>query len=187
LRISRQDGGGRLYYRAVLNVSQPVIEVEPLQRGLAVSRSYYDPLEDCDQSHCTPVTTAIAGDLVTARVSLTLPYDMYYLTIEDYLPAGAEVLDISLKSSQQGAEPVFDPWDPFKDGWGWWYFNRPQIYQDHIVWLADFLPAGSYEFTYTLVTLQPGEFQVIPVHAYQMYFPEVQGHGAGTIFSVTEE
>ena len=127
LRISRQDGGGRLYYRAVLNVSQPVIEVEPLQRGLAVSRSYYDPLEECDQSHCTPVTTAIAGDLVTARVSLTLPYDMYYLTIEDYLPAGAEVLDTSLKSSQQGAEPVFDPWDPFKDGWGWWYFSQPQM------------------------------------------------------------
>ncbi|MFH2133267.1 MAG: hypothetical protein ABIK68_23040, partial [bacterium] len=187
LRIQRQPGTGRLYYKAVLNVSQPVEEVGLVEHGLAVSRAYYDLQRNCGVEQCTPLTTAKAGDLVSVRVTLTLPHDMYYLLVEDFLPAGAEVLDTSLKTSQQGAEPTYDPWQPFKDGWGWWYFNQPKIYEDHVVWMADFLPAGTYEFTYTIVMQQPGDFQVIPVHAWQQYFPEVYGNGSGMVFEITTE
>jgi uncharacterized protein YfaS (alpha-2-macroglobulin family) len=111
---------------------------------------------------------------------------MYYLVIEDYLPAGAEVLDTSLKTSQQGAEPQYDPAQPFDEGWGWWYFDEPQIYDDHVAWAANSLPPGTYELTYQLVILQPGEYRVLPARAWQFYFPEVQGTSAGEIFEIKE-
>jgi uncharacterized protein YfaS (alpha-2-macroglobulin family) len=139
-----------------------------------------------------------AGGQVQVRLTLTAPNDMYYLMVEDYVPAGAEILDTSLKTSQQGGcdtcidvipeeqpqEPLFNPRDPFAEGWGWWFFNDPQVYGDHIAWSADFLPAGSYELTYTLVIQQPGEYRVLPARGWEFYFPEVQGNSAGEVFAI---
>ena len=106
--------------------------------------------------------------------------------VEDYLPAGAEVLDTSLKTSQQGALPVYDPSQPYNEGWGWWYFGQSQVYDDHIAWAADSLPPGTYELTYQLVILQAGEYRVLPTRAWEFYFPEVQGNSAGEIFKIGE-
>jgi uncharacterized protein YfaS (alpha-2-macroglobulin family) len=70
---------------------------------------------------------------------------------------------------------------------GWWYFQGPRIYDDHVAWAADFLPAGTYELTYTLVLLQPGEYRVVPARAWEFYFPDVQGNSAGAVFEITPE
>jgi uncharacterized protein YfaS (alpha-2-macroglobulin family) len=114
-----------------------VEEVEPLERGIGITRAYYPSGEACPEGECQPVQDARAGDLVTVRLTLTLPETAYYLMVEDYLPAGAEILDTSLKTSQQGAVPQYDPARPLDEGWGWWYFNRPQIYDDRIAWATD--------------------------------------------------
>jgi uncharacterized protein YfaS (alpha-2-macroglobulin family) len=188
LLIGRTAGAGRLYYTAGLEVSQPVGSVTPLSQGITISRSYYPP--DCPQDDCAPLQSAQTGQKVVARLALTLPQDAYHLVVEDYLPAGAEVLDTSLKTSQLGGEnapntqAVYDPHRPFQAGWGWWYFHIPQIFDDHIAWAADYLPAGSYELTYTLTALQSGEFGVLPARAWQVYFPEVQGNSAGALFVI---
>ncbi len=58
------------------------------------------------------------------------------------------------------------------------------MYDDHITWSAEYLPAGTYELTYTLVVIQPGQFQVIPAQAHQVYFPEVRGVSQGDVFEV---
>jgi uncharacterized protein YfaS (alpha-2-macroglobulin family) len=188
LKFLRDPGTGRLYYRATLQVNQPVEDVTPLNRGLSVSRAYYPADVDCAEEECESVKGAAAGDLVKVRVTLTLPNSAYYLAVEDYIPAGTELLDTSLKTTQLGDTPdkeLFDARNPFKSGWGWWYFGQPQIYDDHIGWMAEFLPAGTYDLTYTLVVLQPGSFGVLPAQAWQFYFPEVQGNSAGTVFEIT--
>lgn len=189
LRFQREGGSGVLYYKAALDVSQPVEMLAPLDHGISISRAFYDHGVDCKEVECQPLTSAKSGELVSARVTLTLPHDMYYVVVEDFLPAGAEVLNTSLKTSQQGVEPgpSFSAPHPFRDGWGWWYFNQPLIYEDHVTWMADFLPAGTYEIVYTLVLMQPGEYQVIPAHAWQQYFPEVFGNGEGMVFAITTE
>jgi len=191
LSIAREDGSGRLYYSAELFVSRPVEDLPALSQGISVSRLYYPVGEACGRE-CAPIQEVQAGDLVEVRISLTLPQDVYYLVLEDYIPAGAEILNASLKTSQLGAlepspgelRPLYDPRDPFADGWGWWLFQDPQVYDDHIAWGVDYLPAGSYELTYTLVTLQAGDFRVLPAQAHQLYFPEVQGRSEGTLFTI---
>jgi hypothetical protein len=159
-----------------------VEDIQPLDQGVAVSRAYYAN-EPCPSTGCVPISSAQAGDLVRVRLSLTVPETAYYLLVEDYIPAGSEVLDTRLLTSQQEI-PDYDPRRPFEDGWGWWLFSNPQVFDDRIAWAVDSLPAGTYELTYTLVILQPGEYQVLPARARQFYFPEVQGTSAGAVFEI---
>lgn len=187
LTISREPGTGRLYYRAALSVVQPAEGVEAINRGIDISRLYYPAGLDCAQEECSPVNAARVGDLVTVRVTINLLHALHYVQVEDYIPAGTEVLDLSLKTSQLGEAEQgqrFDPGNLLAQGWGWWHFSAPQVYDDHVSWLAEYLPAGTYELTYTLVVLQPGRFQVIPAQARQVYFPEVQGVSVGTVFEI---
>jgi alpha-2-macroglobulin len=188
LTIHRSEGNGSLYYRAALQVFQPVELVQPLEKGMRIERNFY--LGSCT-SLCQPIHSIqlAEGSRLTVKLTLTLPTDVYYLNVADYLPAGTEVLDTSLKTSQQGEGSgtdvtVYDPADPFANGWGWWYFQGPLIYDDHVTWTADYLSAGTYVLSYTLIPMQAGEFRVIPARAWLTFFPEVQGITAGEIFEI---
>jgi uncharacterized protein YfaS (alpha-2-macroglobulin family) len=183
LLITRGDGVGRLYYNTHLNIYLPVEEAAPLERGITISRKYYPAGVDCQEEDCSAVERAGNGELVTVRLTLTIPETTYYLMVEDYIPAGAEILDVSLNTSQ---EAQYDPSTVFDMGWGWWEFGSPRIYDDHISWAANQLPPGTYELVYQIVTLLPGEYRVLPPRAYQLYFPEVQGNGAGEVFEINE-
>jgi len=206
LVIQRDSGLGRLYYRASLLLNRPAETVQPLNKGLDVNRVYYDG--DCVElaqsgataqsqsprrgTGCSPLSTLelAPASKLTARLTLTLPNDAYYLMLEDYIPAGTEILNQTLKTSQQGedgtdVQVVYNPDDPFARGWGWWYFNEPQIRDERIIWTADYLPAGTYELSYTLIPTQAGEFHVLPAHAWQTFFPDVQGTSAGALFEIT--
>ncbi len=197
LRIERSEGNGRLYYRAYLNVDRPVEGAQPVNRGMTVSRTYtLMDTNGCAEPGCPPATEAKMGTpapVVLVRLSLTLEHDASHLVVEDFIPAGAEILNTSLKTSQQlnpeadapaSPEEEIDPRRPFDDGWGWWFFHSPRVYDDHIRWTAQDVPAGTYQLVYRLVLLQPGEYRVIPAHAYNYFFPEVQGASAGTIFTI---
>ena len=140
---------------------------------------------------CQPISTLELGSEspITARLTLVLPHDSHYVMVEDFIPAGMEILNRSLKTSEQGIDPTqvevqFDDSDPFAEGWGWWLFHEPQIRDDSILFSADTLPAGTYVLTYTLIPLQAGEYRVLPAHAWESFFPEVQGTSAGAVFEI---
>jgi uncharacterized protein YfaS (alpha-2-macroglobulin family) len=199
--IRRDAGPGKLYYTAVLDVNLPVTTAESLNQGFTIQRVYFDRSQACRKTNCTPINSIQAGEQVSVRLTLVAPNDVYYVIVEDYIPAGAEIVDFSLKTTQQGysaeqdiygdyeeaisSEPIFDLEAPWIDGWGWWMFSSPFIYDNHIAWNADYLPAGTYELTYLLNTPLPGEYHVLPARVRQFYFPDVQGNSAGTIFSIT--
>lgn len=190
LHLSRSAGDGRLYYRAYLQLDQPVETIQPLQKGLAISRSYYAlAKENCPSSGCASLqeySLQGPGDEILVKLTLTLSESMYYLVVEDFIPAGSEIIHRGLKTGRQGTTgaTLYDPRDPFAGGYGWWYFNNPQLYDDHIRWMAEFIPAGTYELVYHIVPTQPGEYRVLPAQAYEYYFPEVEGKSAGQIFTI---
>jgi uncharacterized protein YfaS (alpha-2-macroglobulin family) len=202
LTVQREEGLGRLYYRAVLNVHRPVEDVKPLDAGMRIERVYCEavlPGEQRDDGNganagesCQPLSTLEldSGQPVTARLTLVLPHDSHYVMVEDFIPAGMEILNRGLKTSQQGIDSTqievqIDDSDPFAEGWGWWLFHEPQIRDDGILFSADYLPAGTYVLAYTLIPLQAGEFHVMPAHAWESFFPEVQGTSAGAVFEIT--
>lgn len=189
LLINRGGGDGRLYYTAHLNVYMPVEDVRAVQRGVIVSRQYFVQRDDCggkDQPACPAVTEAKAGDTIQVKVTLVAPNDLYYLVLEDPFPAGAEAVDTSLQTtSVVGERPELDPVDPFYYGWGWWWFSNTDLRDEKVVLFADYLPRGTYEYTYLLHASLPGTFKVIPTQAREFYFPEVFGHGDGAVFTIT--
>jgi len=188
LTIQRKDGLGRLYYRAVLNVNRPVEDVKPLDAGMRLERAY---CKADSTKGCSPLSTLqLSSDkTITVQLTVVLPHDMHYVMVEDYIPAGMEIMNRNLKTTQQANETTevqvqFDDKDPFANGWGWWLFHEPQIRDDSILFTADYLPAGTYVLTYTLVPLQEGEYRVLPAHAWESFFPEVQGTSAGAVFEI---
>jgi uncharacterized protein YfaS (alpha-2-macroglobulin family) len=193
LRFIRGEGAGRLYYRAFLEVGQPVESAAPVDRGLTVSREYVLAEAECSPQGCPAVNSVsiqASNPVVVGRVTVTVPQDMYYVVVEDRIPAGMEIINLRLKTApvivENQVTTKVDAFNPFARGWGWWWFGEPVIYDDHIRWVADYLPAGTYTLVYRMQPLVAGEFRVIPARAYTYYFPEVEGRSAGAIFTIEE-
>ena len=81
----------------------------------------------------------------------------------------------------------FDYESMLSGGWGWWYFDHIELRDERVVISGDYLPAGTYMYTYLVRASTPGIYSSIPPSAQEFYFPEVFGRGKGGIFEVTEK
>ncbi len=185
-------------------------QVEPLDRGVIVSREYR--LADCGlpsadglpqpkpgektsrQAECPPITGAKVGDVIDVRLNIVAPQQLYYLIVEDPLPAGTEAIDTSLRTTSSTAQgPEVQQVKPGAQGqaaakdwrWNnWWTPTHVDLRDEKTALFATWLEPGSYEFRYQIRASLPGEFLTLPPTAYQMYHPEVWGRGAGGTFTV---
>ena len=183
LVISRDEGPGNLYYSAHLTAYLPVSEVEPLDRGISVSRKY-SLLNDPDAA---PITEAPVGEPVQVTLTIIAPNDLHYVVVEDPIPAGADAVNPELETtSQVGTQPELSRERPLSEGWGWWWFSKIEMRDEKVVLYATYLPRGTYQFNYVIQPGLAGEYNVIPVTAQEFYFPDVYGRSAGSIFTITE-
>ena len=130
-----------------------------------------------------PITEIKRGELVKVRLTVVVPSAVHYIVINDPLPAGMEALDASLATDT--AVPSSYTAQDYKDrGWGWWYFSHIELRDEKVVLSADYLPAGTYVYTYLARASSEGTFNIIPPTASEFYFPDVGGRGAGSVFVV---
>ncbi|MBN1580112.1 MAG: alpha-2-macroglobulin, partial [Anaerolineae bacterium] len=193
LQVGRGEGEGRLYYTAHLRVYLPVEEIEPVNRGIMVTRQYADA--DCVPSRenpCPELQEVKVGDVVRVKLTIIAPNDLYYVIVEDPLPAGGEGIDTNLETTslldqnptlrRQSQNPM---WTDFY--WWWWnWYSRSEMRDEKVVLFSDYLPKGTYEYTYTFRATLPGEYRVIPTVASEMYFPEVFGRSDGRILTIAQ-
>jgi hypothetical protein len=182
-----QTGEGQLYYATHLRYYLPADHVQALDRGILVARQY-SPVDE----EATYVDTAQAGDVIKVKLTIIAPTDLHYVVVEDPLPAGFEGVDLSLKTtSVVGERPSLrnvtaqeeNDWYRWY-GWGWWWFSHSEMRDEKVSLFAQYLPRGTYEYTYLMRAGLPGRFLVMPATAYQMYFPEVFGRSDGGKFIV---
>jgi alpha-2-macroglobulin len=208
LTFSRGPGEGVMYYTAHLRVFQPVEDLKPVDnRGVIVQRRY--TLASCaeaDRNKCPEVTNAKVGDVIRVDLTIIAPHDLYYVSVEDPLPAGAEAIDTGLATTSLlaeganlqpvpqpvpfdvvgrpagvAAEPMMSPY------WYWWHwYNRSELRDDKVALFADYLYRGTYEYSYTMRATLPGEYKVIPTVANEFYFPEVFGRSDGRLLKITK-
>ncbi|MBI5952221.1 MAG: Ig-like domain-containing protein [Chloroflexi bacterium] len=178
LVFSRGNGTGNLYYTAYLNATLPVEEVQPLDQGMSLSREYFT-LDDPKK----PITEIERGELVRVRLTVVVPDSVHYVVVEDPLPAGLEALDASL-ATDTVVPSSYTVQDYKERGWGWWYFSHIELRDEKVVLSTDYLPAGTYVYTYLARASSAGTFKVIPPTASEFYFPDVGGRGAGSLFTV---
>jgi uncharacterized protein YfaS (alpha-2-macroglobulin family) len=171
-----------------------------MNRGVIVSREYR--LADCGlpvqvtrygrpTQQCPPITQAKVGDIISVKLSVVVPRSLNYLVVEDPLPAGTEALDVSLKTTSQTVEGPQVKKTGSKEGaawwWDWWWTpTHTELRDEKVALFATWLGPGSYEFTYQIRASLPGQFLTLPPTAYQMYFPEMWGRGAGSVFTVIQ-
>ncbi len=180
LVFARTAGSGHLYYTTHLTVDLPVPQIQALDQGIVLQRRYF-----MEGDLKNPVTEAKQGDILTVQLTIVAPNDMHFLLVNDPLPAGLEAVDTSLKSSPVPTAPDQYDWKQVdSQGWGWWYFPHAELRDEKVVLSTDYLPAGTYVYTYQARASTPGEFQVIPPTGQEFYFPEVYGRGDGSLFTI---
>jgi uncharacterized protein YfaS (alpha-2-macroglobulin family) len=181
LTFERSEGTGALYYNVVVEGYLPADEVTEQANGIFVSRRYVMPGSE------RMMNTARVGDIVEVRLTIIAPTDLHYVVIEDPLPAGTEGINPDLQTSAQlGTQPQLNPSDPLAQGWGWWYFSSIQFKDEKVILSSDYLPAGTYEYVYSVRAAVPGTYRTLPPTAREFYFPDVYGRGSGQVFTVSE-
>ncbi|MFZ1596822.1 MAG: Ig-like domain-containing protein [Anaerolineae bacterium] len=183
-----QTGEGRLYYSAHLRYFLPVEQIQARDRGISIHREYR--LENCGQKDaetCPLISAANVGDVIAVKLTLVVPNDLHYVVIENPLPAGAEAVDTSLKTTRPSAQgPELQP-EESSDGWYFWLPSHSELRDEKVALFATYLPRGTYTYRYQMRASLPGRFLTLPATGYEMYFPDVWGRSDGSVFEVKQQ
>ena len=179
--IVQKDGEGRLYYRLGLRYAPDDLDLDPLDRGFVVQRSYEavdDPgdvwLDDDGVWH------VLAGAEVRVNVTMVNDSRRTNMVLIDPMAAGFEPLNPALAVT--GPVDVRDG-----SGWWWWTWYRHQnLRDDRAEAFARYLWAGTHEYSYVARATTPGSFVVPPAKAEEIYAPEVFGR-SGTDRVIVQE
>jgi uncharacterized protein YfaS (alpha-2-macroglobulin family) len=186
--LQRGTGDGRLYYTVHLDSFIDANDLEEVNRGIIVQRAYYDANCNPEENVCEPISEIESGQQIRVELTMIVPNDLLYVVLHDPIPAGTEAIDPGLQTTGSSPGGTWTRTDPdYQYGfWGWWYFDRIEYRDNAVNFLSNYLPAGTYQFTYHLQSTIPGEYQVIPATARQEFFPEVVGRSQGQVFTIKE-
>ena len=171
--IVEKDGEGRLYYRLGLRYAPDDLNLDPLDRGFVVQRSYEavdDPgdvwLDDDGVWH------VLAGAQVRVNVTMVNDSRRTNMALVDPMPAGFESLNPALAvtgeiDARRGGAA---------DSWWWWtWYEHQNLRDDRAEAFSSYLRAGTHEYSYVVRATTPGTFVVPPAKAEEIYAPEVFG------------
>ena len=176
----QNDGDGRLYYRLGLRYAPDDLDLDPLDRGFVVQRSY-EAVDDPNDVWVDSdgVVHVVAGAEV--RVTLTMVNDSRRtnMVLVDSLPAGFEALNPALAVTGEIEAPRTDAADYW---WRWTWYEHQNLRDDRTEAFASYLWAGTHEYSYVARATTPGTFVVPPAKAEEIYAPEVFGRsGSDTV------
>jgi len=179
LQIQRSNETGQLYYTTQLRYYLDALAIDARDRGIVVDRRFALAGQT--------VQSATVGDLISVTVTVVAPRDLYQALIEVPIPAGTEPIDPRLTTTSVEYDE-FGQLKPADAGrpWWWWSPTSIDLRDDKLALIATYLPAGTYEYTFYVQATVPGEYRVLPVHGEMIYFPEVWGRSAGSLFTVRE-
>ena len=179
--VVQKDGEGRLYYRLGLRYAPDDLDLEPLDRGFVVQRSYEavgDPgdvwLDDDGVWH------VLAGAEVRVNVTMVNDSRRTNMALIDPLAAGFEPLNPALAVT--GDVDVRDD----SGWWRWTWYRHQNLRDDRAEAFASYLWAGTHEYSYVVRATTPGSFVVPPARAEEIYAPEVFGRSASDRVIVQE-
>ena len=122
-----------------------------------------------------------AGERYKVTLTVKSSGSRSFVVLEDFLPAGFELVNTALATESQVDVAVAD--GAIADGADlqtpdWGSFFRSEQYDSRIVAFADYLSAGEHTFTYLVSSTVPGTFAYPSAWAHMMYEPAVFGRTA---------
>lgn len=116
--------------------------------------------------------------------------------MDDPVPGGLEPVNrdlatASIVDSEKGAFKAaggswwfqYGDWHHFNASR--WSFYHKELRHDSAIFYSDYLPAGNYHLFYTAQAIAEGQYSKMPVHAEEMYDPDVFGKGLPGVLQVT--
>jgi uncharacterized protein YfaS (alpha-2-macroglobulin family) len=194
-KTDNSENKDNFYYDIALKYFIEATDLKAKDHGITIKRDYY-AIDDLD--HKNPISSAQTGEVLRGKITLIIPEERNFLAIEDFLPAGLELVNLDLATENQNLraqEPTESdclgpdcnlprPEAALKS-----QILRPkfeELRDDRLFLFTDQVTPGVYEYTYFVRALVPGKFQHLPAVASELYFPEVFGRTAGRIFEVNE-
>lgn len=98
LKTNRNTLTNTFYYDMLLKYFLPIDVVPPRDEGFAITRELYR-LDD--QENKNPLTEAKVGDVLKGHLAIVLPKDRNFVAIEDFIPAGMEIVNLKLATEDQ--------------------------------------------------------------------------------------
>jgi uncharacterized protein YfaS (alpha-2-macroglobulin family) len=193
VRLER-EGQGRLYYSARLSYAPLTLKTDPVNAGIEIHREY--SLERDGQWELLKSPMPLKrGDLVRVDLFVSLPAAGNFVVVDDPVPGGLEPVNrqLATASTVDADQGEFQPaggswWFRYSDwssyGVSRWSFYHQELRHNAARFYSEYLPAGNYHLSYTAQAVAPGEFSVLPVHAEQMYDPNVYGQGVPAVLRV---
>lgn len=188
LSLRAREPGPPAYYYVTVREIPTSPPVRPDMAGIQVER-WYERYESGE-----PTTWVDEGDLVRVNLRMTVRDELYFVVLDDPLPAGLEAVDLSLRTVgsppplPEGREGPSDVGSRYRYGRtdaGWWSpFDHREKRDERVVYSATVLWPGTYSATYLARATTPGLFVKPPAHAEEMYNPAVQGRSEGGYFQV---
>jgi hypothetical protein len=186
-----QSGKGQLYYSAWLHYTLPADTITSRFEGISVARQYEAVNKTTLQSTGVQVEGCQVGEVIQVRLTINAHNDLHFFTLEDPIPAGFEIIDPALLTSSSGTSlPELGGIEGGRGTGGeqslFWYdgWSQTVIRDNKVALFSDFLPRGTYDYTYEVRATIPGDYNVLPTIAYEEYHPEVFGRSSAARFSV---
>lgn len=194
LAVTR-SGSGPLYYGARLSSLPTAEREEAVNAGIEVHREY--SVKRNGGWHLLDQDTVLAtGEVVRVDLYVSLPAPGYFVVVDDPLPGGLEAVDRELATTTQAEEddtpapgslrlqaPHWGKGGASRHG-----FQHRELRHQAARFYAERLAAGRYHLQYSAQAIAPGEFHLPPLHAEEMYNPDVHGDSrpARVVIQATE-
>lgn len=140
----------------------PVQEGEAEANGFTIERKM-EPLRPADSAMTRSTRWLV-------KIKVTTPQDRTFVALEDRLPAGFELVDTTLSTESTEDAAVKEGTEAAE-----WFggFYRTENYDDKVQAFADYMTAGTHEFTYMMQAVAAGDFSWPGARCEMMYEPEV--------------
>ena len=183
----KKNGKGRIYTTTSIKYAPIEKFTELKNAGIEIRREYSVERNKKMELLQSPYKIK-QGDVVRVDLYLNLPSARNYVVVDDAVPGGLEPLNTDLattsnvdasKATPNWAQASFF-WN-FKDwnyfGGSFWSFYQREVRHDSVRFYSEYLEKGHYNLSYMTQAIARGSFAIPPVHAEEMYDPDVYGKG----------
>ena len=158
-----KEGKERLHYALTLHHYWSRENLEPARAlgGPSLHREYFDPVTG------DPKTKYRIDDLIGVRLTVGAPEEMWYVTVEDPLPAGVEAVEGSLEAESGQGEGIH-------------FVKR----EEKVALFIQRVETGEHVYRYLVRATVPGRFQSMPALVYPVYEPNLWGRSSSELLQV---
>ena len=182
-----RKGDGRLYYITRVSFAPLKEQDSYTNSGIEIKREYSVERQGKWELLKSP-SELKQSELVRVDIFLSLPTARNFVVVNDPIPGGLEPVnrDLATTSIVDADKGNFTAasgswWFKYSDWISYnvsrWSFYHKELRHDSARFYSDYLPAGNYHLSYTTQAIAPGNFVIMPVHAEEMYDPDIYGKG----------